>query len=84
MGNLLLVQPRLYPRLAAQGLSAQQKLDYLQKKQNERESIRQEILELSKSRTSYVAEKKLEQAVAAPSVSDALSGAIRKRFREST
>jgi len=65
-----------------QGLSAQQKLDYLQQKQSERESIREEILELSETRASYVAEKKLEQAAAAPSVSDALSGAIRKQAQQ--
>ncbi|MCP4471139.1 MAG: hypothetical protein GY815_10710 [Gammaproteobacteria bacterium] len=65
-----------------QGLSAQQKLDYLQHKQAERESIRREILDLSETRASYVAEKKREQAAAAPSVSDALSGAIRKQAQQ--
>ena len=63
-----------------QGLSAEQKLDYLQQKQAERESIREEIIELSESRTSYVAQQKLDQA--APSVSDALSGAIRKQAQQ--
>jgi len=65
-----------------QGLSAPEKLDYLQQKQVERESIREEILELSKSRSSYVAETKKEQAAAAPSVSDALTGAIRKQAEQ--
>jgi hypothetical protein len=65
-----------------QGLSAQQKLDYLQQKQGERESIRKEILVLSESRSSYVAEKKKEQAAMAPSVSDALTGAIRKQAEQ--
>ena len=65
-----------------QGLSAQQKLDYLQQKQVERESIQQEILELSESRASYVAEKKQEQVSAAPSVSDALTGSIRKQAEQ--
>ena len=65
-----------------QGLSARQKLDYLQQKQVERESIQQEILELSESRASYVAEKKQELASAAPSVSDALTGAIRKQAEQ--
>lgn len=63
-------------------LSAQQKLDYLRQKQREREAIRAEILELGESRASYVAEKKSEQAMAAPSVSDALSGAIRKQAQQ--
>jgi hypothetical protein len=65
-----------------QGLSAQQKLDYLLQKQVVRESLQQEILELSESRSSYVAEKKKELASAAPSVSDALSGAIRKQAQK--
>ena len=65
-----------------QGLSTQQKLDYLQQKQAERESIREEIIELSESRASYVAHKKREQVAAAPSVSDALSGAIRKQAQQ--
>ena len=65
-----------------QGLSAQQKLDYLQQKQVARESIQQEILELSESRSSYVAEKKKELASAAPSVSDALTGDIRKQAQQ--
>ena len=62
-----------------QGLSAQQKLDYLQQKQAVRESIQLEILQLSESRASYVAEKKKELVSAAPSVSDALTGAVRKQ-----
>jgi len=65
-----------------QGLSAQQKLDYLQQKQVERESIREEILQLSESRSSYVAEMKKEQAELDPSIGDALSGAIRKQAEQ--
>jgi hypothetical protein len=65
-----------------QGLSAQQKLDYLQQKQLVRESIQLEILDLSESRASYVAEKKKELASAAPSVSDALTGAVRKQAQQ--
>lgn len=65
-----------------QGLSAQQKLDYLQQKQVKRESIQLEILELSESRASYVADKKPKLAAAAPSVSDALTGAIRKQAEQ--
>jgi hypothetical protein len=64
-----------------QGLSAQQKLDYLQQKQVVRESIQLEILELSESRASYVARKK-ELVSAAPSVSDALTGAVRKQAEQ--
>jgi len=65
-----------------QGMTAPQKLDYLQQKQAERQSIQQEILELSESRAAYVAEQKRGQAAAAPSVSDALSGAIRRQAEE--
>jgi hypothetical protein len=65
-----------------QGMSAQQKLDFLRQKQSERQSIQRHILELSESRSVYVAEQRREQAVAAPSVSDALSGAIRKQAEE--
>ena len=64
------------------GLSAQQKLDYLQQKQGERNSIQKEIIELSEARVSYVAAKKREQATVAPSVSDALTGAIRKQAQQ--
>jgi hypothetical protein len=64
-----------------QGLSTLEKLDYLQQKQVERESIRAEILELSESRTSYVARKK-EQSATAPSVGDALTGAIRNQAEQ--
>ena len=65
-----------------QGLSAQQKMDYLQQKQLVRESIQLEILDLSESRASYVAGKKKELAAAAPSVSDALTGAVRKQAQQ--
>jgi hypothetical protein len=65
-----------------QGLSVEQKLDYLQQKQTARESIQQEILELSESRADYVAAKKSEQAAAAPSVSDALMGSIRRQAQQ--
>ena len=63
-------------------MSASGRLEYLQQKKDERDAIRQEILELSEDRAVYVAEKKREQAVAAPAVSDALSGAIRKQAQQ--
>jgi hypothetical protein len=65
-----------------QGLSAGQKLDYLQQKQAQRQSIQREILELSASRADYVAEKQRKQATAAPSVSDALTGSIRRQAQQ--
>ncbi|MCP3671054.1 MAG: VWA domain-containing protein [Gammaproteobacteria bacterium] len=61
------------------GLSSKQKLIYVKQKAAERETIKQQIAELSHSRSAYVAEKKLEQAAAAPSVGDALSQAVKKQ-----
>ncbi|MCP4982244.1 MAG: VWA domain-containing protein [Gammaproteobacteria bacterium] len=61
------------------GLSAQQKLDYVQERSQARKMIQRQISELSESRAAYVAEKKSEQAVAAPSMSDALTRAIKKQ-----
>ena len=62
-----------------QGLSTEEKLDYVQEKTIEREAIKQEISELSRSRKAYIAEKKRAQVAAAPSIGDALSQAIRKQ-----
>lgn len=62
-----------------QGMTTAQKLEFLEQKKAERKSIQQQILELSESRATYVAERKLEQVAAAPSVSDAFTGAIRKQ-----
>jgi len=64
------------------GMSAQQKLHYLQQKQIERDSIQMEILELSKARANYAAARKLEQVDVAPGVSDALTGSIRKQAQQ--
>ena len=61
-----------------QGLSSQQRMDYVREKARQRKQIQQEILELSESRAAYVAEQKREMAAAAPSISDALTNAIRK------
>jgi uncharacterized protein YdaT len=61
------------------GMSAQEKLDYVQQQAQARSRIQREISELSESRAAYVAEKKREQVAAAPSVSDALSNAIKKQ-----
>ncbi len=61
------------------GMSAQEKLDYVEQQAQSRSRIQQEISELSESRAVYVAEKKSEQVVAAPSMSDALTNAIKKQ-----
>jgi hypothetical protein len=63
------------------GMSGQEKLDYVQAQQQERCRIKQEISELSESRAAYVTEKKREQ-VAAPSMRDALTSAIKKQAQQ--
>ncbi|TNF90393.1 MAG: VWA domain-containing protein [Gammaproteobacteria bacterium] len=65
-----------------QGLSSQQRVDYVREKARQRKQIQQEILGLSESRANYVAEQKREMAAAAPSMSDALINAIRKEARQ--
>lgn len=62
-----------------QGMSAQQRVEFLQRKQAERAAIQLQIRELGESRAIYVAQRKREMAAAAPSVSDALGAAIRRQ-----
>jgi len=64
------------------GMSAQEKLDYVQAQTTERKRIKQEISELSESRSAYVAEKKREEIASAPSMSDALTNAIKKQAQQ--
>ena len=59
------------------GMSTQQKKDYVISKAEQRKEIQQQISELSESRERFVAEKKREQIAAAPSMSDALTEAIK-------
>ncbi|MEM7563446.1 MAG: hypothetical protein AAF353_10420 [Pseudomonadota bacterium] len=54
------------------------RLEYVQQKAAARASIKQRIAELSESRKAFVAEKKKELSLAAPSVSDALTQAVQK------
>ncbi|MBL1319638.1 MAG: VWA domain-containing protein [Methylophaga sp.] len=63
-------------------MSAQEKKDYVIAKSEQRKEIQQQISELSKSRDSFVAEKQRDQIAAAPSMSDALTGAIRKQAEQ--
>ena len=65
-----------------QGLSAQEKVDYVQAKAAEREIIKQEISELSRLRAGFVAEAEHQQAAASPSISDALTSAVKKQARQ--
>ncbi len=61
-----------------QGLTSEQKLGYIHKKALEREKIQREISDLSESRANYIATKKRQQTTATPSISDAMTGAVRK------
>jgi uncharacterized protein YdaT len=63
-------------------MSTQEKKDYVVAKSKERTEIQQQISALSKDRDSFVADKKREQIAAAPSMSDALTGAIRKQAEQ--
>jgi hypothetical protein len=65
-----------------QELSAQQKVDYVQQKAAQRKLIKQEISTLSRLRANYVAEAKREQVAASPSISDALTSAVKKQARQ--
>lgn len=63
-------------------MSADEKKNYVSKKSKERSALKQEIKKLSEERKSYVAEKKKKEVAAAPSMSDALTKAIRKQAEE--
>lgn len=64
------------------GMSSQEKMQYLEQKAEQRRNIKQEISELSRLRAAYVTEQKRAQAAAAPSMSDALTGAIRNQAQQ--
>lgn len=65
-------------------MSVKERKDYIQNQNDERTKLKQEITRLGKSREQYVAEKKKEQALEseAPSISDALSKAVKKQAKE--
>ena len=65
-----------------QDLTSQQRMEYVREKARTRKEIQQRILQLSESRAAYVADKKAEMAAAAPSLSDALTNAIRNQARQ--
>lgn len=65
-----------------QDLNSEQRVDYVREKARQRKEIQQQILELSESRAAYVADKKAEMAVAAPSLGDALTNAIKNQARQ--
>jgi hypothetical protein len=65
-----------------QALSSKQKIDYVREKAKQRELIKQEITELSRLRTTFAAEAKRAQVAASPSVSDALTNAVKKQAQQ--
>ena len=60
-------------------LSPKARQDYVLQKAQERKKIKQEIANLSVKRDAFVAEKKREQIAAMPSMSDALTEAVKKQ-----
>ena len=60
-------------------MTAKERQEYVSGKADERKAIKEEIASLSKKRDVYVAEKKKENAMTAPSVSDALTQAVKKQ-----
>lgn len=65
-----------------QAMSAGERKQYVQEQAKLRTEIKQEISRLGKERQQYVAKNKKEQASDAPSVSDALSKAVKKQAQE--
>jgi hypothetical protein len=65
-----------------QGLSVQEKIDYVQEKAAQRKIIKQEISTLSRLRAAFVAAVKRDQVAASPSISDALTSAVKKQARQ--
>jgi len=63
-------------------LSPREKLDYVHEKAEVRKLIKQEISELSRSRAAYVEQIKRDQVAASPSISDALTRAVKKQAKQ--
>jgi hypothetical protein len=61
------------------GLSSAEKLEHIRKKEKERSVIKKEIEKQSELRAAYVAKIKREQVAASPTMSDALTNAIKKQ-----
>ena len=63
-------------------MNIKEKKAYIKAKTAKRKTIKKEIVALSKSRDAYVASQRKENVQAAPSISDALTKAIKKQARE--
>ncbi len=60
-------------------LSSKEKVEYVREKAQAREDIKQEIARLGQLRSTFVGEKKRDQVAASPSMSDALTSAVKKQ-----
>jgi hypothetical protein len=60
-------------------MNEKQKKTYIAEKSKKRSELKKEIESLSQSRDAYIAEQKAKEVAAAPSMSDALTQAIRKQ-----
>ena len=83
------ISPEEFEQLEAEALpetmremSAEEKRAYVDTKAGERSKIQQEITELSRARDAYVAEKKRKLAATAPSLSNALTGVVKKQAQQ--
>ncbi len=65
-----------------QAMSAEKKKKYIAEKAEKRAKLKEEIKGLSEARKAYVAEMKKKQIESAPSMSDALTAAIKKQAAE--
>ena len=63
-------------------LSDKEKMEYVREKIDERNGLKKQIAELSQSRNAHVEKMKREQAAAAPSMSDALTKAVKKQAEQ--
>jgi hypothetical protein len=64
------------------GLSSTEKIAHIRKKDQERNDIKEEIGKLSELRAAFIAKVKREQVAASPSVSDAMTMAIKKQAEQ--
>ncbi|MEJ2693687.1 MAG: VWA domain-containing protein [Candidatus Thiodiazotropha sp.] len=63
-------------------LSAKERVEYVRKKTDERNLIKEEIAKQSQLRTEYVAKMKQQQAAASPSMGDALTKAVKRQAEQ--
>jgi len=64
-----------------QSMTAEERKEYVATQVAERQKVKKEIAELSKKRDVYIAEKRQAMAASAPTVSDALTQAVKKQAK---